>query len=111
MSSRDRLLKQPTIRITPDGWLVEYLVPEGDATWSLPVDKITLLAEYTTNEGPYLDDYFLVFVFRSADEWRFRVASFYAEGRDDVLASLAAGWGASVELGLQSSTQWRSRTV
>ncbi len=30
-------------------------------TWRTPISSILLLAEYTTNEGPYVDDYFVEF--------------------------------------------------
>jgi hypothetical protein len=34
---------------------------ENQLLWWIPVTNIVLMAEYTTNEGPWMDDYFLVF--------------------------------------------------
>ena len=69
------------------------------------------MAEYTTNEGPYLDDYFLVFVTVEEGKAFFSTSSFYAEGRDGVLASLQEKFGQPIQLELFNSTDWKSRVV
>ncbi|MBN4072053.1 hypothetical protein JYT83_01395 [bacterium AH-315-F18] len=33
----------------------------GEPVWNIPLDSIRLIGEYTTDHGPYLDDYFLIF--------------------------------------------------
>lgn len=42
------------------------------------------MAEYTNSYGPYVDDYFLVFVFDEQGESYIREASFYSAGRDEL---------------------------
>ena len=64
--------------------LVHYL-PQNEA-WRLPLADIRIIGEYTTNDGPYDDDYFFVFVTRH--EWF--EASFYAAGRDEVISALSS---------------------
>ncbi len=72
---------------------------------------IVLLAEYTTNEGPYGDDYFLVFVTIEDGQVLFAAASFYSDGRDEVIKQLAGQWHVNIDLGLANSTEWKSRIM
>ncbi|HEY6968228.1 MAG TPA: hypothetical protein VJA94_03415 [Candidatus Angelobacter sp.] len=83
----------------------------GAVCWSLPIESIVLIAEYTTNEGPYLDDYFLVFVTVEQGTFYFATCSFYAKGRDDVLSTLHEQLASPFELELIGSTDWESRVV
>jgi len=83
----------------------------GAICWTLPIDSIVLIAEYTTNEGPHLDDYFLVFVTVEHCALYFATCSFYAEGRDDVLSTLREHLASPFQLELTGSTDWESRVV
>jgi len=69
--------------------VVEYILPDAPESyrqnWKLPMSAIRLIGEYTNSDGPYLDDYFFVFVLADGT-WR--QASFYAEGRDGFLSAL-----------------------
>ena len=67
---------------------LEYSGENGRVFWSLPISSTVLIAEYTTNEGPQCDDYFLVFVTIKKDMFHFHTASFYSAGRDETLAAL-----------------------
>ena len=67
---------------------LEYSGENGRVFWSLPISSTVLIAEYTTNEGPWCDDYFLVFVTIEKDTFYFHTASFYSAGRDETLAAL-----------------------
>ena len=37
------------------------------ADWSVPVADVRLIGEYTNSDGPYLDDYFMVFLYPSVE--------------------------------------------
>lgn len=76
--------------------------------WRLLVAKIRSIGEYTTSAGPFIDDYFLLFVDEEAHVYE---ASFYAQGRDEALASLSAHLHAPLQLRLANSTSWRSRVL
>jgi hypothetical protein len=79
--------------------------------WSCPLSAIVLIAEYTTNEGPWLDDYFLVF-WTWEDDRLFRCqASFYSNGRDEVIARLSEHFTPELKLDLAYSTDWKSRVI
>jgi hypothetical protein len=90
---------------------LEYSGENGSVFWSLPIPSTALIAEYTTNEGPQCDDYFLVFVTIEKDTIYFHTASFYAAGRDETLAALKKLLGSTFELELTGSTEWDSRVM
>jgi len=48
-----------------------------DGSWELSIDRVRVIGEATTANGPWLDDYYLCFA-TGPDEW-FQ-ASFYAVG-------------------------------
>jgi hypothetical protein len=77
--------------------------------WSIAVSSIRLVGEYTTSNGPWDDDYFLVFMVSAEQPWH--QASFYADGRDGVLYRLGEAIGASLELGLCNSADFKSRVI
>ncbi|CAN5175350.1 hypothetical protein BH23VER1_BH23VER1_09740 [soil metagenome] len=47
-------------------------------SWKLPISEITLIGEYTNEDGPMADDYFLLFLFSEEPGWF--EASFYPPG-------------------------------
>ncbi|HKF49167.1 MAG TPA: hypothetical protein VKB38_17545 [Terracidiphilus sp.] len=79
--------------------------------WSIPIRDIVLIAEFTTDQGPQCDDYFLEFVTREQDELFYSYVTMYASGIDDALAKLEAGLRCALELKLPASTEYRSRVV
>jgi hypothetical protein len=81
--------KKATIRLNQDLGVLEYLSSENALLWSTSTKDVVLLAEYTTSEGPYLEDYFLVFVTVENGKRYFATASFYSNGRDEVIKQLA----------------------
>jgi hypothetical protein len=78
-------------------------------SWELKISSIRLVGEYTTANGPYIDDYF--FVFLTALEGGWHEASFYAQGRDEVLRSLSVALGAPIETGLCNSAHYKTRII
>ncbi|HET6841980.1 MAG TPA: hypothetical protein VFK06_09880 [Candidatus Angelobacter sp.] len=83
----------------------------GTTRWSLQIEDIVLMAEYTTNEGPWGDDYLFVFVTVEENKLYFATCSFYADGRDDALARLQERLGSPIALVLTDSTEWNSRVL
>ena len=67
-----------------------------------------ILGEYTNNDGPFLDDYFLVFVTRAGQSYR---ASFYCEGRDEFVEAFGTNFGASIVFALVGSTDFASSVL
>jgi hypothetical protein len=78
-------------------------------SWSIAVDSIGIVGEYTNQDGPFLDDYFLIFVGKSRQEWW--QASFYAEGREAFLLAFEKKFPGVNQLGLCGSTSFESRVV
>ncbi|MFA5193828.1 MAG: hypothetical protein WC740_24220 [Verrucomicrobiia bacterium] len=70
--------------------VITYRSSAGD--WSVPIAEIRIIGEYTNTDGPYIDDYF--FVFLTAPEGGWHQASFYAKGSDETLAALSRSLGA-----------------
>ena len=99
-------------QITLAGEVVNYSTPEKTASyyqnWSLSISQIRIIGEYTDSNGPYLDDYFFVFVLSDCS-WR--QASFYAEGRDSFLSELGSKLGHKLACGLCNSTSLKSRVM
>jgi hypothetical protein len=64
-----------------EGSAVVYASDSGGHSWSVPIDTIILIAEYTTDEGPWFDDYFVTFVTVENGQTFFRrVRSMVARG-------------------------------
>ncbi|MBC8095918.1 MAG: hypothetical protein H7Y43_08905 [Akkermansiaceae bacterium] len=75
--------------------------------WRVPIADIRVIGEFTNNEGPYGDDYFLVFI---TPDQQFE-ASFYAEGRDALLDALGHKLDYNLQTGLCNSTSLASRVL
>ena len=45
---------------SPSSWL---------QNWAIPLDQVAVVAEYTTDEGPFLEDYFAAFVTRDGEPY------------------------------------------
>jgi len=91
--------------------MLEYWSSDGTLRWKAAVTDIVMMAEFTTDEGPYLDDYFLVFVTIENSKKYFATASFYADGSDEIIRQLAEQWTVDIELRLFNSTDWKSRVI
>ncbi|MEX0936656.1 MAG: hypothetical protein WDZ59_02270 [Pirellulales bacterium] len=76
--------------------------------WSVEIDRIKVIGEMTTEEGPFADDYFLVLV-TGPDDWY--LASSYARGRDEVVSALREHLHADLEFTLTGSTDLTSRVL
>jgi len=90
---------------------LEYKIAPSGRLWSLALSDVVALGEYTTDHGPYADDYFLVFVTVANGNVLLHESSFYAHGRDDALTAIGNLLGAKIDLGLCNSAQWKSRVL
>lgn len=84
---------------------------ENDPGWSIRTSEIVLVAEYTTEDGPAVDDYFLVFVTRERGELFYSTVTMRATGINPVLEELEKQLGGSLELKLFSSRRRSSRVI
>jgi hypothetical protein len=57
----------------------------GAVHWKVSIDDIILVAEYTTDEGPLFDDYYLIFCAIEAEHSVFATSTVYANRRDAAL--------------------------
>lgn len=73
-----------------------------------PLVGVKVIGEYTNQNGPFADDYFICFV---TDSPGWTEVSFYAEGRGRLLAGIEAYFGAEILLGLCGSTDFNSRIL
>ena len=92
-------------RIWIEGRVIHYEWPNG--CWQLLVSDLKVMGEHTNDHGPYVDDYFFVFLTDS----HYYEASFYAKGSDKFLAELSDLIGARVSGGLCHSTDFQSRVM
>jgi hypothetical protein len=93
-----------------DDKLVCKLVKD-EVVWDVSIDALILIAEYTTNEGPMRDDYFLVFWCFERGQLFEMKCSFYAVNAIETMEALLKQLNASTTLGLESSTEWNSRVL
>jgi hypothetical protein len=86
---------------------VQYIRERGGG-WELAASDIALVGEYTTADGPFVDDYFFAFVRNDGAVFE---ASFYAAGGNATLDALGAALGGKIMAGLCNSATWRSRVI
>jgi hypothetical protein len=87
--------------------IIRYRI-DGSAVWAIPVSDVRVISEVTNDHGPFLDDYSFCFA-TDAESW-FQ-ASFYAEGREEFLKSLAIVLGCELALRLVGSTDYESNVL
>ena len=90
---------------------LELLDATGTPRWSLPIGSIRLIAEYTTNEGPYVDDYFLVFVTAEDNKLYFSTCPGSSASIEEAIDRLQQRLRSPISLELQGFTEWRSRVA
>lgn len=106
---RYRILLDPPPRIAISGGRIVYTATPAHWSWEIPVQDLRVLGEYTTDHGPFEDDYFFVFVTSADGGWY--EASFYAEGWDVFLNDLGAYLRHDLRPGLGPSARFKSRVI
>ena len=81
---------------------------KGKTISTIPIDKIKLIGEYTTSEGPVNDDWFIVFI-TARDNWH--QISEYAKGMNDVLKQLSEIYNSQINGTLFASTIWKTNII
>jgi hypothetical protein len=87
------------------GGALEYRDQRGHLLWCLKPENIVLVGEYTANEGPFGDDWFLVFAIANKTPY-FTTCSIDSDGRDEALEFLRTRF--AIEPKLTNSTEWKS---
>lgn len=77
-------------------------------SFRIALSEIAAIGEFTTQDGPAIDDRFLVFVLRSGEWFE---ASWYAGGMDECLQQLSAALGCAIHGNLCHSTDFASRML
>lgn len=92
-------------RIIDDRVVLEYL---HDPKVEIPISNIKLIGEYTTENGPQLDDYFMVFYYSDNS---YAVISMYAENLNEMIDELAVIMKTKLDSHLVNSTVWNSNIL
>jgi hypothetical protein len=91
-----------------DGSLITYS-SQHYGSFSVHLSEVAIIGEFTTDNGPVIDDWFMVFVRRDGGEWF--EASMYADGMRSFQESLSTALGSSIICGLASSADFASRII
>jgi hypothetical protein len=91
-----------------DGSLITY-TSQHYRSFSIPLAEVAVIGEFTTDNGPVIDDWFLVFAPRHGSEWF--EASMYADGIESFRNQLSATLGSSIIGRLAASTDFASRII
>jgi hypothetical protein len=83
------------------------LLEDGKIVWQVPIANLVLIAEYTTEGGPWAEDYYYVFGAGHPPKF-YQVPLGMAGG---VLSTLSIRLRHKLEPGLIQSTEWRSRIM
>ena len=75
----------------------------------MPILDLAMIGEYTTDHGPFVDDWFLVFISRGLTCCH--QPSMYAEGNEQFCKALGEHLGTDVVHGLVASADFRSRLI
>ena len=97
---------KPCLRL--DGENIIYEI-DKEICWNISVKSVEVVGEYTDSNGPYIEDYFIVFV--TAPQHERYIASFYACGRDLFLHDLGETLNCEINCGLCGSTDLDSRVM
>jgi hypothetical protein len=83
----------------------------GTITWRIQIAAILLIAEYTTNEGPFVDDYFVELWSLENGSTLKAHATVYCTGRDAAFTEMAKQLDTALTFGLTGSIEWTSRIM
>ena len=84
-----------------------YYSRAGAVAWSLPIDSLVLIGEHTTDHGPWLADYFYVFI--GGTRFNGYEAPMYAN--PEVLGELGPVLESTLVSGLANRTDFASRVI
>jgi hypothetical protein len=83
------------------------LIEDEDIVWQVPITDLVLIAEFTTDTGPWAEDYYDVFGAGHPPQF-YQISLWMAGG---VLPILSTRLDHKLAPGLIQSTEWRSRIM
>lgn len=91
-------------------WIKENKVcyESPDRGWELPISEINIIGEYTNSDGPYLDDWFIVFILRDGKSLE---APVYAGIQNDFMKEISGQLHTKLEYTLANSTNFASNIL
>lgn len=99
------MVTNPSGTIAVEGDTIVFASPPN--SWRLEVADLVALGEYTTPDGPYLEDYWLVFLSPTG----YKLAPFYATGCESFLDWLRQRLGHNFRCHLAGSTDYASNVL
>jgi hypothetical protein len=78
-----------------------------NGSWQIPINEIRCIGEYTNSDGPFADDYFIVFLTKDYTY----TGSFYANDCLKVFKDLRLILQYELDLTLACSTNWASNIL
>jgi hypothetical protein len=81
---------------------------EGKLIGEIPLDKVKVIGEYTTSDGPLVDDWFYLFILSQTD---LRQVSAYATTLSSVLESISLRYNCEIVGHLSHSTTFQSNIL
>ncbi|MBL4587303.1 MAG: hypothetical protein JKX84_09655 [Flavobacteriales bacterium] len=79
----------------------------GEVLAEILVSEIKVIGEFTTADGPYIDDWFITIM--TKDHWY--ELPMYAIGMDEVLTELSRKLNAPLQTKFVNSTEWKTRVM
>ena len=84
------------------------LTEGGKVIVQIPVCNLKLIGKYMTANGPFSDDWVIVFM-NSKDDWK--QISEYTPGMQEVLSAIGAQLNAKIVCSLFASTSWKTNII
>ena len=82
---------------------------ENEHVLSFHLDDVVIIGEYTNSDGPYFDDWFLVFLLK--DNKEYSISMYAGNVINDVIDKLSAWAGYKIQNYLTASTKWDSKVL
>lgn len=87
-----------------------FIIFESDEfpRWTLPIDTVKVIGEYTTQEGPFIEDHFLVFVDTENKLYEIPIV---ADGLTELLNKISLLIKYELKISLYFSTEFKSKVI
>ena len=84
-----------------------YWEVQNNIVLDLPIKEIKFIGEYTTSNGPFIDDWYLVLYCKNF----FKEISMYADGMDKTLSFLSSHYNFDIKTNLANSSTFNTRIL
>jgi hypothetical protein len=93
-----------------------YINENNEIVWTLgadvltkvKIDEVKVIGEYTTANGPFIDDWFYLYILGTND---IRQISAYAQGTEEVLKAIGEKLNTDLKPRLVASTKWETNIL